>query len=350
MLSPDEFHQLISGRRRSKKADLLRLGLRCAEVPYTWAVRYRNRRYDRGAANIYRVDTPVVSIGNLTLGGTGKTPMIAWLASRYRERDLKVGIISRGYGSVGGEPNDEARELAVRLPDVPHVQDPDRVAGARRLLQSHDVDVLLLDDGFQHRRLHRDLDIVLIDALQPEGFGHVFPRGSLREPMTGLDRADVAILTRANMITTERRESIRDQMLTLSPQLIWAEAEHQATSLRDLNGVEEPLDTLQNKRAFAFCAIGNPAGFFDSLETHGCKVIQRKTFPDHHDYSESDLALLTKAISESGAEVAICTQKDLVKLPERLINGCDIRISALQIEMAITSGEAAVCKKSREVI
>jgi len=131
VLSPSEFRDLVSGRRRGVGAAMLRGGLRVVEVPYTVAVWWRNRRYDRGAAAVHRVSVPVVSVGNLTLGGTGKTPMVQWIARWLRGRDVRVTLVSRGYGAQAGAVNDEALELEQNLPDVPHVENPDRVAAAR---------------------------------------------------------------------------------------------------------------------------------------------------------------------------------------------------------------------------
>src|SRR5262249_52600698 len=159
------------GRRRGPWAALARGGLRVLEVPYTAAVQWRNRRYDRGWAQIHRVEVPVVSVGNLTLGGTGKTPVVEWLARWFAERQVRLGLVSRGYGAKPGQLNDEALELAHKLPGVPHVQDPDRVSGARAVIDRFGCSLVLLDDAFQHRRIARDLDIVLVDALEPDGFG-----------------------------------------------------------------------------------------------------------------------------------------------------------------------------------
>ena len=206
-------------------AAALRGILAAAEVPYAWAVRRRNRRYDCGAKAVHRVDVPVISVGNLTLGGTGKTPMVEWIVRRFLAQGKKVGIISRGYGARGG-PNDEARELAWKLPGVPHVQDPDRVAAARRAIREFGCQVLVLDDAFQHRRIARDLDIVLLDALEPLGYEHVFPRGTLREPVEGLARADVVALSRADLLTAEQRAAIRDRVAKLSPEAVWVEVVH----------------------------------------------------------------------------------------------------------------------------
>ena len=175
---------------------LARCLLSAVEVPYTWAVRWRNYGYDHGQSPSQRVSVPVISVGNLSMGGTGKTPLVAWIAQRLQQRGVRVTLVSRGYGAVAGKPNDEALELEQKLPGVPHLQNPDRVAAAQKGIAELGSQAILLDDGFQHRRLARDLDIVLLDAVEPFGFGHVFPRGTLREPISGLRRADLVALSR----------------------------------------------------------------------------------------------------------------------------------------------------------
>ncbi len=167
---------------------MARGALALAEIPYAAAVDWRNRRYDCGAT-VQRVGVPVVSVGNLTLGGTGKTPLVEWLARWFADRGVRVVLVSRGYGALPGQPNDEALELAQSLPQVPHLQNRDRVQAALEAIGELGAQLILLDDGFQHRRLARDLDLVLVDALEPFGFGHVFPRGTLREPLAGWRRA-----------------------------------------------------------------------------------------------------------------------------------------------------------------
>src|SRR3954468_14061547 len=191
MIGPTKFRDLVSGRRQGFASAALRVLLRVVEVPYTAVVTRRNRPYDRGRAEIRRVSVPVISVGNLTLGGTGKTPMVKWLAGWLQSNGSRVALVSRGYGAATGKQNDEALELGLALPSVPHLQNRDRVAAAERAIAESTSQVLVLDDGFQHRRLAREIDIVLLDALEPFGFEHVFPRGTLREPLSGLDRAHV---------------------------------------------------------------------------------------------------------------------------------------------------------------
>ncbi len=335
LFSPSGFRDLVSGRRRGAMAAALRGILAAVEVPYTWAVRWRNRRYDLGAKAAYRVDVPVISVGNLTLGGTGKTPLVEWIVNGYLAQGKKVGIISRGYGAHGGA-NDEARELAWKLPGVPHVQQSDRVAAARRAIREFGCEVLVLDDAFQHRRIARNLDIVLLDALEPLGYEHVFPRGTLREPVEGLARADVVALSRADLLTAEQRGAIRDRVAKLSPQAVWVEVVHAPLALVAVEGTmedagkmptlraedagkmptlrQQPLESLRGRRVLAFCGLGNPAGFRHTLEVCGYDVVEFHEFPDHHAYGPNDLSALAAAARKTEAEALVCTQKDLVKI------------------------------------
>jgi tetraacyldisaccharide 4'-kinase len=314
-MTPSAFRDLVSGRRRGVAAAVLRGILAIAEVPYSWAVRARNRGYSRGSFAVEKAaaDVPVISVGNLTLGGTGKTPMVEWIVGRVLAQGKKAGIVSRGYGAQSG-PNDEARELAWKLPGVPHVQQADRVVAARRAIREHGCDVLVLDDAFQHRRIARDLDIVLLDALEPFGFEHLFPRGTLREPVEGLARADVVALSRADLLSADERTEIRSRVMKLSPQSLWIEVVHAPLELVSGTRVAEPLDSLRGKRVLAFCGLGNPAGFRHTLAVCGYEVAAFHEFPDHHAYMQSDLNFLAETARESGAEAVVCTQKDLVKI------------------------------------
>src|SRR5688572_21284152 len=148
MIPPSRFYDIVSGRRRGPAAAFLRGALQLAEVPYRTTVAWRNRRFDRGAAAIHRVAVPVISVGNLTVGGTGKTPLVKWIARRFYERDVNVAVLSRGYGAASGRASDEALELKQDLPRVPHLQNPDRVASAAAAVEEMKAQVLLMDDGF----------------------------------------------------------------------------------------------------------------------------------------------------------------------------------------------------------
>ena len=232
-----------------------------------------------------RVGVPVVSVGNLTLGGTGKTPMVKWIARWAGERGIRVAIVSRGYGAVQGEPNDEARELAQALPDVPHVQNPDRVAAARRAIDEFAAELIILDDGFQHRRLARDLDIVLLDALRAVWLR---PRLSSRHAARAARRLGAGRRRLPESGRSGRRPAgraaIRDRVAKLAPQAAWCEVVHAPSGLVNSRGQTQPLDVLRGRRVAAFCGLGNPAGFRRTLESTGCEIVVWREFPDHHAY------------------------------------------------------------------
>jgi tetraacyldisaccharide 4'-kinase len=348
VLDPGQFRELVSGRQKGLAANALRGVLRAAEVPYTLAVRWRNWRFDQGHAAVLRVPVPVVSVGNITLGGTGKTPLVEWLARRFLERGIRPAIVSRGYGAKEGEPNDEAMELAARLPGVPHEQSPDRFAAACRAVERHDARIVLIDDGFQHRRLHRDLDIVLLDALEPFGFGHVFPRGTLREPAGGLSRADVIVLSRADLATAEERQAIRREARRLAPNAAWAEVVHRPVGLVGGDG-DGALTALEGARVAALCGIGNPAAFRRTLETCGSRIGAWREFPDHFAYGPADVAELERWIAgQKEVSAAVCTHKDLVKIGRSHLAGRPLW--AVVIGCHITAGEESLESRLREVL
>ncbi len=340
MLRPNEFRELISGRRRGVGAAAMRGLLRAAEVPYTLAVNWRNRRYNARRAAVHHVSAPVISIGNLTLGGTGKTPMVKWLARWLCARGVRVVIVSRGYGATVGQQNDESLELAQALPNVPHVQNADRVAAARRAIEDFVCQLILLDDGFQHRRLARDLDIVLLDALEPFGHEHVFPRGTLREPLAGLRRADVVCLSRADTISALERNAIHRRVAKIAPDAVWCELAHTPSGLINAAGEAQPLDALAGRSVAAFCGIGNPDGFRHTLAAAGCEIAAWRAFSDHHAYMPADIAELDKLIADSNADFAVCTHKDLVKVRQTTLGG--VPLWAIAIEMQFLCGQESL--------
>jgi tetraacyldisaccharide 4'-kinase len=348
MLDASAFRELVSGRRRGAGAALARGVLRAAEVPYSLGVRWRNRRYDRNDSAATRVSVPVVCVGNLTLGGTGKTPMVKWIARWFGERGVRVAIVSRGYGAAAGAKNDEALELEQALPGVPHVQNPDRVAGAREAIERFGAGLILLDDGFQHRRLARDLNVVLLDATAPFGYEHVFPRGMLREPVEGLARAGVVCLTRADALDARGRAMVRQRVAELAPQAAWCEASHTPCELRNVAGETRELDSVKGARVAAFSGIGNPAAFRRTLEGLGADIGFWREFPDHNSYGDADRAALAAAIADAKCELVVATHKDLVKLPIAELGGCPLW--ALVVEMRFADDGAVLASVLEKVL
>jgi tetraacyldisaccharide 4'-kinase len=259
-----------------------------------------------------------------------------------------VGIVSRGYGAEAGSRNDEALELELDLPDVPHLQNVDRAAAAQVAIEELGMEVVVLDDGFQHRRLARELDVVLLDASAPFGYGHQLPRGLLRESPRGLQRAGAVVLTRADMLDATQRAALAEHVRRLAPQAVWAETTHRPVALVDAGGLASDLAALRGARIAAFCGLGNPSGFRHTLAQAGADVALWREFPDHHHYTREDVEALTEAIAAARVELAVCTRKDLVKLQIARLGGT--RLRAVAIELEFQCGQEAVEQRIRQAL
>jgi tetraacyldisaccharide 4'-kinase len=299
-------------------------------------VRVRNALFDRGVLCSIDPPIPVISVGNLCHGGTNKTPMVEMLARKFSEAGLSAGIVSRGYGGETKSPlwigqdrwssdraitGDEPLMLANRLPKVRVVVSRDRYEGVR-LLHKLGVDVAVADDAFQHRRMGRDLDIVLIDATCPFGNGKLFPAGILREGEEALSRADIVILTKVEQTTLESVESTKKALsrwisteniftarVTLESWMVL-----QGGELKDLR-----LDWGRNApdgRFIAFSAIGHPDSFYRSLASFGIEILENRAYRDHHRFSWRDIDDLERLASDLGATGFICTEKDIHNMPD----------------------------------
>ena len=312
----ESFRRLVDGRATGLVATLGRTGLSAIEIPYESLIRLRNYGYDHSILTVKKASAPVISVGNLTLGGTGKTPLVAWLAHWFAQHNKKPAIISRGYKAKTGQLSDEAAELKILLPTVPHYANKQRIIVAREAV-AKGSDVLLLDDGFQHRQISRDLNLVTIDATDPFGCNRIFPRGLLREPLWGLKRADALVLTRTDQVSIKTRNEIQEQCFQFvgSHDKPWIETEHRPSNLRLVDGTTQPLKTLQDKRILSLSAIGNPAAFHRTLTTLGHEPVATLTFPDHHTYTTDDIHRISEKTESVGAEIIVTTLKDLVKLP-----------------------------------
>jgi tetraacyldisaccharide 4'-kinase len=344
----DYYRALIDGRVPGVWPAMQRGGLWAASVPYGWIVRLRNRLYDAGWKRSQRAPVPVISVGNLTLGGTGKTPCVEYVAGFYCRLRRRVAILSRGYGCTGG-PNDEALVLRENLPDVPHLQGADRVALAFQAVREEHSEVLVLDDGFQHRRLARDLDVVLVDATQPWGRDHLFPRGLLRESWAGLRRAGVVLLTRCDQVRDQERGRLREAIACHVPTLGLVETTHRPVDLVDSERNSAPLERLKGRPVAAFCGIGNPEAFRATLAGLGSAVQAFRVFPDHHPYSRTDLEALDCWARQQATDcLVVTTQKDLVKLRRRQLGGKETW--ALRIRLHVEVGQDALERKLLDVI
>jgi tetraacyldisaccharide 4'-kinase len=262
----------------------------------------------------------VVSVGNITTGGTGKTPMVIWLAQRFIQNGEKVGILSRGYRPL---PQNRA---ALHNEDMPRFNDEMALIHGRlganaeygvdanrfrvgKHLETRGVHRFILDDGFQHLQLARDVNIVMIDGMQPFGGGHVLPTGRLREPLSGLRRADIVVIHRLG----ERAPAIEAVIRRYTPAPIF----YSQAELQDLKlWTRDTQNAVSNGRKFfAFCGIGNPSGFLADLKRWRIEVVGHGSFRDHHWYTTQDLISLETAARKAGADSLICTEKDIYDLP-----------------------------------
>lgn len=336
----NSFHTLVRGERTGPLAVAARAGLWWARLPYAVGVWARNRRYDRHPARAARVPVPVVCVGNLTLGGTGKTVCVEYVARHFRDLDRSVVVLSRGYGSADGGPNDEALVLEENLPDVPHLQGADRTALAHTAVDELECEVLVLDDGFQHRRLHRDLDVVLLDATRPLADEYLFPRGLLREPVSGLRRAGFVLFTRCDQATPESLTLQREWLRKRFPDLPVGLTTHRPVGLVGPDGETDGVDELRGRPVAAFCGIGNPEAFRRTLTDLGADVIDTRTYADHHSYNRTDISDLdTWAMRLPTDATVVTTQKDWVKIRLGEIGGRPLR--AVRVGLAFRDGEEA---------
>lgn len=345
MFDQKKLLEIISGQRKGLIASVVRMGLGCLTPFYRFVISSRNRKFDESVNNpeiVKRAGIPVISVGNLTTGGTGKTPMVIWISNWLRKQNIRVVLISRGYmanqnsATTGG--NDEAIELENRLPDVPHLQDPDRFAMSQIAVNELESQLIVLDDGFQHRKLWRDLDIVLIDATEPFGYGRLLPRGILREPISSLSRANIAVITRSDQVANKELDSIRIRISTVNKDLPVAMAKTVFTNLLQSDGTELPISNLESlSSVFVFCAIGNPNNFRNTIEKSVAKVIGFRSFRDHHEFSREDLEQIGQEANNFGAKAIVCTHKDLVKVGVNRIAG--IPVFAVLIDIEMVDGE-----------
>lgn len=283
-----------------------------ASLGYGLGVARRNARYDR-EVNRIRLSVPVISIGNLTVGGTGKTPMVVDVVERLLAKGKSPAVVARGYGAGQEEVNDEQRLIQTRCPGVSYVADADRVAAGRHAVTGLGADVIVLDDGFQHRRLSRDLDVVLVDATNPFGYDHLLPRGLLREPVSSLGRAGLVILTRCDQssaVDLQRTTARVHEIVGRTPVL---RCRHHVISLRRLNGAAESPD-LSGRRVVLLAGIANPRSFAATVSNLGATIVGQRLFPDHHRYTPSDIARLATAGQFAPCAALITTEKDAVKL------------------------------------
>lgn len=312
---------------------------------------FRKRLYERGILKIRRLPCPVICVGNLTTGGTGKTPTVITL-TRLLQGLYRLTILTRGYRRRSSNPilvvsdrkeilvnpcesGDEPYLLASALKGTPVIVGTDRFKTGRYSIDKFNTNLLILDDGYQHLGLHRDIDILLIDATNPIGNGHLLPKGILREPPSGISRADCIIISRADEGNREYVEGLFRSYNKDSPVFY---AVYKPANLRDIKGKTLGLDYVAGKDIMLFSGIGNPDSFRKTVENIGGKVKGEIIFPDHHWYKEKDIERIIREAERLSVKAIMTTEKDSVRftdIPLMAELHCNIDILILRTEMEI---------------
>ena len=349
----DRLYRIALPQRPPAFIECVALGIPSA----IWEAGARARRhaYATGMAPSRQLAAPVLSVGNIVAGGTGKTPTVAWVVETLWDKGLVAGILTRGYGrpdsnrlrtlgvsdtadprEVGDEPAMLSRRFASTAPGTRFALHPDRFAAGQALEELGNVDLFVLDDGFQHMQLQRALNLVLLDATDPFGNGYCLPLGRLREAPTSLKDADCVLLTRCD--PTMDCSAIHESVSRANPQ---ATLFHSRMVVKDLldtkTGRTQDLGFLADRRVAAFCGIGNPQSFFRELPALGCETVLRRSYRDHHRYTSTDKTLLGRVAGEKDADAFITTVKDAMNLGDP--DSLGLPAYALRIELLVEEAD-----------
>jgi tetraacyldisaccharide 4'-kinase len=347
-IDPQGFHALIRGERGGCTATSARAALAVASGLFGAVAGLRRKAYDVGALKAHRAGVPVISVGNLTVGGTGKTPLVIHLARELIDRGERVAVLARGYGAPrDGDLNDELRQVQEEVPEAILFPGKDRVARSRDATDAG-ATVLLLDDGFQHRRLARDVDIVILDATEPWGAPprRLLPRGLLREPPSALQRADVVVFSRVELVGRAELGQLEAEVSRLGfygsiarMPLHPTQVVHLATpSAKGFRGTA-PI-SLRGVPVLAACGIGNPNAFGATLASLGAQTSQLVALPDHHAYTDHDVKALEDLAERRALKTVVVTFKDAVKLRDLLAGPRRVTWVALGIEARLEPATA----------
>lgn len=337
-------YQLVHGQKRGPVAAVLLGVLRFMSFVYGLGVDIKLGLYKAGILKQHKLSCRVISLGNITVGGTGKTPTAQRLAAIIRDLGYRVVILNRGYrakwrGQVGlvsdgrriymsvNEAGDEAYLLAKNLPGVAVVIGKNRNVTGDYAVANLKADFIILDDGYQHWQLARDLDIVLIDSINVFGNNFLLPRGTLREPLTHLNRANAILITRSDQGTEDARDIIHETLARYNDQALVVESVHSPRCFIEIEdwykGIRPEtvaLETIHKKNVLAFSALGNPTSFEQSINDIGAKIVASVRYPDHHDYTMAEMQHVMQRAVDKGVFALVTTEKDAVKIPSEFIH------------------------------
>jgi tetraacyldisaccharide 4'-kinase len=370
-MNQQAYRNLISGRSTGLPAALLRFSMGVAATGYSLIVRLRNFLYSKRYLEIHTADVPVISIGNITAGGTGKTPLVIWICntinkiSKIKNQKCGVAILTRGYKAAQNlklktqNYVDEPAIFAESCPQAKVIVNPSRAEAAAEAVDKFGAKVLIMDDGFQHRRLHRDLDIVTIDATCPFGYGKLLPAGLLREPVSSLKRANAVVLTRCDQVSESELGQIEKELQLINPDMVITRSIHSPICVKYLKPLEiidsrlrgndrgimdsrlrgnDNFERLKGKKVFAFCGIGNPDAFLSTIKDAGANLVGSKIYSDHYHYTNADFDDIHSEANRSGTDLILTTQKDYTQYA--ICNArYEIPFAYLAVEIKFVAGE-----------
>jgi tetraacyldisaccharide 4'-kinase len=342
-------YNLITSKKGGALAFLLKLLLFALSLVYAsftilLAFFYRLRPAKAGCK--------VISVGNITLGGTGKTCIVEYLALKLGEKGIKTAVISRGYkrdprGTGTQAMGDEPAMLKKKLPQTAVIVDSDRLRAADRAVKEYGVDTAILDDGMQQWRIHKDLEIVAIDALNPFGNCRLLPAGFLREPLSALRRADVFILTRVE--PGRDVSALSGRLSRINPGALIVESRHRPQGFGAVCGTHKDLglDSFKGAAALVFSGIGNPRAFEETVVSLGVRAVKSIRFSDHHRYTQRDMDGIVRDAAHNGTDIVITTEKDAVKIAA--LGTGQVKIFSLNVKLEITRNEAELDRRLFEL-
>lgn len=331
MQKTDKWQRIWSDDGSSIRFSPAKTILYALSMLYRLIVNLRNFLYDRKILSETKLACPVISIGNITVGGTGKTPCVIRLAQMLKDEGFRPAVLSRGYGGKSSAPvnivsdgtrillphstaGDEPCLIARSLPGIPVITGPQRSLTGKHAVENFGADVLICDDAFQHRQIFRDINIVLLDGEKPLGNGYLLPRGELREPAAALRRADAFILTRAD--EGKKISAIPGKIAEAENIPVFFSSHKIVAAVRGNNNTALPPAKLQGKKICAFAGIARPESFQKAIESTGAQVVSLAVFPDHHNYRREELESIRRDFTKSGADLILTTEKDGVRLME----------------------------------